>query len=124
MKILLIDDEPSLREELKFLLNKKGYDVISAGNCVEAFDIAKNIKLDLVITDVLMPDCNGFEIILHMHQNYPEVKIITISGGGWAPPELHLESAKLLESDGQLAKPFPIKELKKEIKRVMKIKKL
>jgi CheY-like chemotaxis protein len=119
VKILLVDDDPSFVEEIKFLLDEKGYYVCTANDGTEAFKIAAEQSFDLVITDILMSKSHGFEVILHMRQYYPGTKVIAVTGGGWASPQFHLESAKLFGSDGALAKPFEISTLIREITRVL-----
>jgi DNA-binding response OmpR family regulator len=118
-RILFVDDDPSFAEEMKFLLTEKGFEVITANDGEEAFRIAKDHLFDLVITDVLMIKSHGMEVILHMREFHPSTKIITITGGGWASSEFHLEAARLFGSDGCLAKPFSIEILVSEIKRVL-----
>jgi len=118
-RILFIDDDPSLVEEMKYLLEENGYDVTTANDGEEAFRIAREKEFDLVITDVLMIKSHGMEVILHMREFHPAVKIITITGGGWASPQFHLDAARLLGADGCLAKPFPVDDLMAEIRRVL-----
>lgn len=119
-RILFVDDDPSFVEEMKFLLEKSDFEVTTANDGEEAFKIAKEKDFDLVITDVLMIKSHGMEVILHMREYHPEVKIITITGGGWASAKFHLDSARLFGSDGCLAKPFPIQDLIQEINRVFR----
>ena len=119
IRILFIDDDPSFVEEMKFLLEENGYEVTTANDGEDAYRIADVQDFDLVITDMLMTKSNGMEVIIHMREFHPSYKIITITGGGWASAEFHLDSARLIGSDGCLAKPFPIASLLEEIKRVM-----
>jgi len=119
-KILFIDDDSSFVEAMKFLLEQNGFSVVTACGGQDAFLLAKEHAFDLVITDVLMAKSHGMEVIQHMRQFYPGTKIITITGGGWASPQFHLDSARLFGSDGFLAKPFSIKDLLQEIHRVFR----
>ena len=118
-RILFIDDDPSFVEEMKFLLEENGFEVTTANDGEDAYKLADKQDFDLVITDMLMTRSNGMEVIIHMREFHPSVKIITITGGGWASAEFHLDSARLIGSDGCLAKPFPIAGLLEEIRRVM-----
>jgi DNA-binding response OmpR family regulator len=120
-RILFVDDDPSFVEEMKFMLEENGYAVTTANDGEEAFKIAKDNDFDLVITDVLMIKSHGMEVILHMREFHPNTKIITITGGGWASSQFHLDAARLFGSDGCLAKPFPIDDLLREIKRVLEV---
>ena len=61
---------------------------------------------DIVITDIVMPDMDGMEVIRDIHAGYPEVKIIAISGGGRLQPESYLDVAQVLGVHATLKKPF------------------
>lgn len=118
MRILFIDDDPAFCEEMKFLLEENGFMVQTAADGDIAIERMKHHLFDLVVTDMLMNKSNGIEVILHTREFYPETRIIAITGGGWASPGLHLDSARMIGSDGVLAKPFPIRALVDEIHRV------
>ena len=118
-RILFIDDDPSFAEEMKFLLQENGFEVTTANDGGMALNILKEQEFDLVITDLLLIKTQGMEVILHMREFYPKVNILTISGGGWASSQLHLDAARLIGSDSCLAKPFRINDLIGEIKRVL-----
>ncbi len=118
-RILFIEDDPSFAEEMKFLLQENGFEVITANDGELALNILKEQEFDLVITDLLLIKTHGMEVILHMREFYPKVKIITISGGGWASSRFHLDAARLIGSDSCLAKPFQVSELIREIERLL-----
>ncbi|MEI6889348.1 MAG: response regulator [Bacteroidales bacterium] len=118
-RILFVDDDLSLAEEMKFLLEETGFEVTTANDGEEAFRIAREKEFDIVITDILLIKSHGADVILHMRQFHPSVKILTISGGGWASAQFHLDSARLLGADSCLAKPFSIETLVKEINRLL-----
>lgn len=69
-KILIIDDEPSIREALRDILEFEEYDVCEAGSGLEALEIAKEQPLSLALLDVKMPGMDGFETLSHLKQNY------------------------------------------------------
>ena len=110
-RILLIDDEEFIREGLGKLLELKGYKVDTASNGKSALNIMKSIIPDLIITDIIMPDFDGIELILKVKQIYPDVKIIAISGGGRINADNHLAIASQLGADKVLIKPFSSDEL-------------
>jgi DNA-binding response OmpR family regulator len=113
--ILLIDDDPAFAEELKFLLEENGFEVTTVADGLDAFELLRKKKFDLVITDMIMLKSHGNEVILHVRKYYPAIKIITVSGGGWASPQVHLEAARVMGADACLVKPFSISELLQEI---------
>ena len=92
-KILIIDDEPYILLMLKKMLEKAGYEVDMASNGQQGMELFEKDNADLVITDIIMPDKEGLEIILEMKKQRPDLKIIAISGGGRISPESYLECA-------------------------------
>jgi CheY-like chemotaxis protein len=76
----------------------------------EAIENCRSHPADLLITDILMPGQEGIETIVQFRRNYPEVKIIAMSGGGRNNGQSYLELAKKLGALRTLAKPFSIKD--------------
>ena len=75
-KILIIDDEPYILLMLKKMLEKAGYEVDLAANGQQGMELFEKDQADLVITDIIMPDKEGLEIILEMKKQRPDLKII------------------------------------------------
>jgi YesN/AraC family two-component response regulator len=96
---------------LKKMLEKAGYEVDLASNGQQGMQIFEKDKVDLVITDIIMPDKEGLEIILEMKKQRPDLKIIAISGGGRISPESYLECAAHFGASKVFQKPFKQKEL-------------
>ncbi|MDK9718637.1 MAG: response regulator [Trichlorobacter sp.] len=80
-KILLIDDDPQVRAVLKGFLQIGGHEVLEAGNGIQARKTLTEVQTDLVITDIVMPESDGFEVIMSCSRNNQPLKIIAISGG-------------------------------------------
>lgn len=79
-QILLVDDDETLRETIKAILELENYKVIEARNGIEALDILKTQKVDIVLSDVIMPLLNGFELLERiqlMGQDRPAVIMMT-----------------------------------------------
>jgi two-component system cell cycle response regulator CpdR len=110
-KILNIDDEPYILLMLKKMLEKAGYEVDLAANGREGLELFVKESADLVITDIIMPDKEGLELILEMKKLSPELKIIAISGGGRISPESYLECARHFGAERVFQKPFRQQEL-------------
>jgi YesN/AraC family two-component response regulator len=110
-KVLIIDDEPYILLMLKKMLEKAGYEVDLASNGKEGMDLFAKASADLVITDIIMPDKEGLEIIMEMKKQRPDLKIIAISGGGRISPESYLECAAHFGASRVFQKPFKQKEL-------------
>jgi CheY-like chemotaxis protein len=80
--ILVVDDEPDVRDSVKYALDRAGYSVRTAESAMDALaELARN-PTDLVITDIIMPQINGVEAIESIRKAFPSVRIIAISGGG------------------------------------------
>lgn len=110
-RILLIEDHSALRRMLYFNLIKAGYLVFEAIHGADGVRQLRANPVDLVITDMLMPEMDGVEAIQQLRQSFPNVKIIAISGGGLASPDYYLKIARKLGADKTLKKPFTFPEL-------------
>jgi len=110
-RILVIDDDAWLRSMLKQLLENNGYEVLLAENGKIGIKLFYEKGADLIITDLIMPEKEGLETISELHQNFPGLKIIAISGGGRIGPEDYLKLSESLGADRALKKPFNNKEL-------------
>lgn len=110
-KILIIDDEPYILLMLKKMLERAGYEVDLASNGREGMDLFEKDSADLVITDIIMPDKEGLELILEMKRRRPGLKIIAMSGGGRISPESYLECASHFGAERVFQKPFRQKEM-------------
>ena len=109
--ILVIDDESSLREILCRVLADAGHRVTGAANGKEASKVLLTAAFDVVLTDVIMPEKDGMQVISEIRKRYPEVKIIAMSGGGHVPQDQYLRIAKGLGAHAVLEKPFPNQQL-------------
>jgi DNA-binding response OmpR family regulator len=105
-RILLIEDDDSVRTLLFLTLGHFGHTVIEARNGKEGLDLFKSASVDLVITDIVMPEKEGFEVLMKLRKKNASMKIIAISGGGPHNAAHYLQTAKLLGAAKVLAKPF------------------
>src|ERR1700730_4808322 len=80
--ILVIDDEPDVRDAVKRVLDRAGYSVRTAENAMDALEELKRTPVDVVITDIIMPKINGVQAIESIRKEFPWVRIVAISGGG------------------------------------------
>ena len=106
-RILIMDDDETVRLALRTLLQKKGHNVIEAMNAVEGAKTYTQEPLDLVITDILMPERDGVEALLELRTHQPQIKTIVISGDA---PEF-LPIVEDLGADRAIAKPFKNQEV-------------
>jgi len=110
-RILLIEDYEPLRRALAKLLSQAGYEVKEAWNGQVAMQEMLRQPADLVITDMIMPEMDGAEVISSLRRIYPAVKIIAISGGGISSAETHLAIARALGAHRVLSKPLDSQNL-------------
>ncbi|HQJ90044.1 MAG TPA: sigma-54 dependent transcriptional regulator, partial [Paludibacteraceae bacterium] len=81
-KILVIDDERSIRNTLKDVLEFEKYTVVTAEDGIKALEIVKQEKFDLVFCDIKMPQIDGIEVLDKLHESYPDIPVVMISGHG------------------------------------------
>jgi YesN/AraC family two-component response regulator len=119
-RILIIDDEPQIRSMLKLMLERDGYEVAEAPDGIEGIRIYRQNPADLIITDLIMPNKDGIGVIIDLKKEFPNVKIIALSGGGLNKPEGYLKGAKKLGAACTLTKPIDRGEMLRAIKDVLK----
>jgi DNA-binding response OmpR family regulator len=118
-RILIIDDEADLRTILRDILEVQGYEVIEASNGREGLQRYLLAPMDLVITDLLMPEHEGMETIQAMRRVNPQIKIIAITGGGQTGTMDFLHVAAVLGAQRTLRKPFRQGELLAAVRELM-----
>ena len=105
-RILIIDDDAALRTTLRELLAGQGYEVIEASDGREGLQHYLGTPVDLVITDLLMPEHEGVETIHALQRVNPSVKIIAVTGGGQTGRMDFLAVATALGAQRTFRKPF------------------
>ncbi len=112
-KLLVVDDEISVREMVAAMLSRKDIEVELAENGIQALRILSSTDIALVVTDIVMAEENGIDLIMDMKKNYPNIPIVAISGGGGIEGRFnYLEIAKLVGADQILEKPFSAETLR------------
>lgn len=119
MKILVIDDDDQMRVLLRQVMEWSGYEVVEAENGRRGMQQQRKHAADLVITDLIMPEQEGLETISGLKKEYPQVKIIAISGGGRIGPEAYLPAAQELGADKVFSKPFDVRELATAVRELL-----
>lgn len=115
--ILVIDDEPALRSVLCTMLEVFGFSVVEAGSATFALTLLEEIKPDLVLTDIMMPDMDGLTLIrkLKAEPAWSEIPALVISAKTTADDRM---AAELAGASGFLAKPFSAADLKAALRRL------
>ena len=119
--ILVIDDDETIRELLRAILEREGYRVLEAPDGGEGLKQFTETPTDLVITDLIMPGKEGIETIRELRQKFPGVKIIAVSGGGRIGPSSYLKMAKGVGALRTLSKPFDKTVLLEVVKEVIEM---
>jgi len=118
-RILVIDDEPQIRALLRQMFEREGYAVLDASNGSEGIKQYSNESIDLIVTDLIMPEKEGIEMIFELKRDYPEVNIIAMSGGGRMAPEGYLEVAKKAGAICTFNKPIDREALLKAVAEIL-----
>jgi len=108
-RILIVDDEQSMREMLVILLKKEGLDVRSAGSRAETAARLRQGPVDLVLTDVKLPDGDGLEILRHVKAASPETAVVVMTAFGTTEMAV---AARKLGAEAYILKPFDVDELR------------
>ncbi|MFC4352666.1 response regulator [Fodinicurvata halophila] len=118
--ILLIDDEKSILEVMGNSLGKAGYTVLSAGDGKEGLELLRSEPVDVVVTDIIMPEKEGIETIIEIRAMAKDMPILAISGGGRTRQMHFLEMSRNFGADRVLQKPFKPSDLIAELDDLLK----
>lgn len=111
-RILVIDDDEQVNALLQEMLKSTRYQVLTAASGKEGIKLLQKEPVDLLVTDLLMPDMDGLEVLQEIRHLWPSMKILAMSGGGvGATPEIYLAMARQLGAVKTLAKPFSREQL-------------
>ena len=117
-KILVVDDDESIRTIYNHILSREGYDVYTALDGIEAVAKTSAILPDLIILDLIMPEQEGIETLLQLHSKHPNIPVVTISGAVGASEYLHVSS--LLGASVTLQKPIRPDTLVQTVQNVLR----
>ncbi|MFA7257685.1 MAG: response regulator [Kiritimatiellales bacterium] len=118
-KILLVDDEEAIRRMTRVVLGGELYEFAEATNGLEAQAMLEKQKFDLVISDVIMPDCDGIELVMAIRRKLPDIKVIIMSGGGRVRAGHYLDLAKKLGAARVFEKPFDTAALRQAVQELL-----
>jgi two-component system response regulator PilR (NtrC family) len=108
-RILVVDDEPSMQEVVGIMLRKEGFDVVLAGSRGEAAEALAACPVDMVITDIKLPDGDGLEILRHVKAGAPDTCVVVMTAYGSTRTAV---AALKMGAHDYLIKPFDMDELK------------
>jgi CheY-like chemotaxis protein len=119
MHILVIDDDPRTRAAVRLMLEDAGAEVREAADGAAALPAYRQRPADVVLCDLFMPHADGLEAIVTLRRDYPDVKVIAMSGGGFNGIVDLLPVACHLGASGILHKPFDQTTLLSAIERAL-----
>ncbi|MDR3581329.1 MAG: response regulator [Oryzomonas sp.] len=114
-RILVVDDEENARVALSKILVREGYDVALAGNGYEALNYLRGKEVELIITDINMPEMNGLSFLRELSRSHPESNVIMVTAYGEVESYIEAMNLGALE---YINKPVKIDELKKIIRKI------
>ncbi|MDK0953803.1 response regulator transcription factor [Clostridium perfringens] len=118
-KVLIVDDEEHIRELIKFNLKKEGYDIEVAVNGTEALKLIREIKFDLILLDLMLPEIDGLEVCKEIRRNEEtsDIPVMMITAKG---EEFDKVLGLELGADDYITKPFSIRELMARVKALLR----
>ena len=120
--LLIIDDDQQIVTLLRTYLEQEGHAVISARDGSEGLKILAGTCFDIVITDIIMPECDGYEVLMSTRNMLSRPKLIVMSGGSAnLRQESLLEISKNLKADAVLPKPIKLVELSAIIRELLSV---
>ncbi len=117
--ILVIDDEVQIRDVLRTVLERVGYTVTEAGDGIEGIRIFAEGDIDLVVTDIIMPEKGGIDTIMDLRKDFPDIKIIAISGGGMCGDVSYLDMALGVGANRAIGKPFVLDDFLESVEELL-----
>jgi DNA-binding response OmpR family regulator len=116
-RLLIVEDDPTLRQALTFNLTREGYEVTSAGDGEAALEAAQNANLDLILLDVMLPGLSGIEVLRTLRRNGITTPVIVVSAKG---DEIDRVVGLKVGADDYVTKPFSRPELLARIEAVLR----
>jgi CheY-like chemotaxis protein len=117
--LLVIDDDDAIRSLIASYFTANDYTVIEAADGRSALQKFAKADVDVVITDLIMPDMEGIETIRELHKLKPCIKIIALSGGGSMSPSGYLNIASKMGAQYSFSKPVSLEVLKNAVEKLL-----
>jgi CheY-like chemotaxis protein len=120
-RILVIDDDDGVRKLATHLLRARGHEVSEAANGRLGMELVRRTPPEMVVTDLIMPEQEGIETIIQLRKEFPEIRILAMSGGGRRDADEYLPLAAALGAVATLEKPFGVAEFYRAVDQVLAI---
>jgi CheY-like chemotaxis protein len=115
-RVLLVDDEPTLRRLFRRTLLKAGHEVVEAANGTTAIALAQDGAFDAVVSDIRMPDMDGIELLRRLHELAPDLPVLLVSG---SPDLIDRLDGLPYGAFEYLTKPLPLDDLRESVSRAV-----
>ncbi len=115
-RVLILDDEEAMREAIRMVLEEDGHEVAEASNGVTGLEMFRERPSDVVVTDLIMPKKDGIETIRDLRREFPNVKIVALSGRGGIQINANLTRAKQVGADLTILKPCEPAEIRDAVR--------
>jgi DNA-binding NtrC family response regulator len=116
LRVLVVDDNEDMCAFMKIVLDEAGCETQLAADGERALDSQREHPVDVLITDIFMPETDGIELIEHFRSRYPRIKVVAMSGGGQIARKDYLSVATELGALAVLQKPFDAATLLKTLR--------
>ena len=120
-RVLVIDDDQPLRDLFRELLARGGHRAEAFATAKEGLARLEAEQVDLVVTDVIMPETDGLETIREIRRTHPGVRVVAVSGGGAYEGLDYLHLAKLMGANATLSKPVRMQKLLSTVAEVLEL---
>jgi twitching motility two-component system response regulator PilH len=110
-RLLIVDDDLGFQNTVRRMAERLGHEVWTAADGRAALKLFRAHPADVVLMDVYMPDADGIETTLKLSQEFPGVRVVVTTGGGYLSQEITLDLASRLGAFRTLPKPFSVAEL-------------
>jgi CheY-like chemotaxis protein len=119
--IMVVDDEELIRSMIRKSLVRIGYEVIEAENGKDALQLIKNNRIDLIISDLVMPEKGGIELLMELNRILPDIRKIAISGKLPTDQESISDLTDRFNVDAVFSKPFELFDILKVVKTLVPV---
>jgi CheY-like chemotaxis protein len=118
-RILVIDDEPQIREMLSMYFSSHGYETATAGDSAQAIRVVEGGNVDVAVLDIGLAEEDGLKLLEQLKSRFPDLHVIMLTGMGFV--EDLLQEAQQKGADGYVSKVLPLDELLTAIHRILKV---
>ena len=104
-KVLLVEDDELVRYSLTELLEEAGHQVLARENGYKIIEFVESHPVDIVLTDIVMPEVDGMEVLTAMRKSFPDLPVVALSGGGRISGADYLQMAEVIGAKRTISKP-------------------